>query len=337
MKYRTLGKTGLLVSEVGFGCGNVGGLMIRGNEEEQAGAVKRALELGINYFDTAVRYGDGKSETNLGRVWNQLKPEAFVATKFSINEEDLGDIRGAVQSSLEGSLKRLGLDSVDVLQLHTPIAVERSGSNGRWRVTAAEVLGNNGVADALESMRSQGLIRHSGFTGIGETQALHQVAASDRFDLIQSYYNLLNPSSGIAVPAGFSGQDFRRLIDLAAGRNMGVVVIRVLAGGALGGRTARTGYATPSMGGALVAGSEYRKDEERARRLDFLLDEDISSLPQAAVKFALMHERVSTVLVGYSDIGQLEEAAGCSEKKPIPEESLERLMNLWSTGLRSRR
>ena len=63
MKYRDLGKTGLRLSEIGFGCGNVGGLMIRGTHEEQVKTVERALELGINYFDTAAKYGNGRSET----------------------------------------------------------------------------------------------------------------------------------------------------------------------------------------------------------------------------------------------------------------------------------
>ena len=74
VKYRTLGRTGLEVSEIGFGCGNVGGLMIRGSEQEQIEAVSRALELGINYFDTAPLYGNGQSETNLGKVLTELMP-----------------------------------------------------------------------------------------------------------------------------------------------------------------------------------------------------------------------------------------------------------------------
>ena len=148
--------------------------------------------------------------------------------------------------------------------------------------------------------------------------------------MVQSYYNLLNPSSGIAVPAGFKGYDFRRFIDLAAGHDMGVVIIRVMAGGALGGETARNGYASPDVGGTIVAGSDYDKDERRAAKLDFLLKDDISSLPQAAVKFALSHPGVSTVLVGYSSIDQLEEAAGCPDKKDIAGDAMRRMMDLWA-------
>ena len=331
MKYRTLGRTGLEVSEIGFGCGNVGGLMIRGSHQEQIEAVSRALELGINYFDTAPLYGNGQSETNLGKVLAELKPDVKVATKFSINSEDLADIRGTVESSLETSMKRLGLDSVDVLQLHTQLSLERGGDDRRWSVTVNEVLGNNGIADAMDVVRSQGLVRFTGFTGLGETGALHQVIDSGRFDVMQSYYNLLNPSAGVAVPPGFSDHNFRQLIDRAMDRNMGVVVIRVMAGGALGGEVARTGHAAPTIGGAIAGGADYKDDEARAEKLDFLLSGDITSLPQTAVRFALMHKGVSTVLVGYSNIQQIEEAAGCSGKGPIPEPSMEKLAELWAT------
>jgi len=101
MKYRVLGRTGIRVSEIGFGCGNVGGLMVRGSHEEQVEAVTRALELGIDYFDTAPSYGDGKSETSLGRVLEELSPDVTVATKVRIGVEDLNDILGAVEDSLE--------------------------------------------------------------------------------------------------------------------------------------------------------------------------------------------------------------------------------------------
>ena len=130
MDYRTLGRTGLRVSEIGFGCGNVGGMMVRGPQEEQVRAVGRALELGINYFDTAPSYGDGKSETNLGRVLTELRAEAVVATKVRLGADDIGDVRGAVRRSLEASLRRLGRDWVDILQLHTQVSVERGGDGG---------------------------------------------------------------------------------------------------------------------------------------------------------------------------------------------------------------
>ncbi len=118
MERRTLGRTGLRVSALGFGCGNVGGLMVRGTAADQERAVARALELGINYFDTAPSYGDGESERNLGRVLRTLRPDVFVGTKFRIQPDERGRVAEAVAASLEASLRRLGLERVDLLQLH---------------------------------------------------------------------------------------------------------------------------------------------------------------------------------------------------------------------------
>ena len=113
MEQRVLGRTGASLSVLGFGCGAVGGLMVRGAPADQERAVARALELGINYFDTAAAYGDGASETNLGRVLAKLRPEIFLSTKFTVRPEDRGHIREAVAASLERSLGRLGREQVD--------------------------------------------------------------------------------------------------------------------------------------------------------------------------------------------------------------------------------
>jgi aryl-alcohol dehydrogenase-like predicted oxidoreductase len=199
-------------------------------------------------------------------------------------------------------------------------------------VKVDDVLGRNGIADALDSMRSRGLARFTGFTGLGETAALHQVIDSGRFDVVQAYYSLLNPSAGLDVPVGFAGANFHKLINLAAEKNMGIVNIRVMAGGALGGKPARTGHAAPTVGGAMVAGAEYNMDEARAARLVFLLNDDIASLPRVAIRFALMHPAISTVLVGFSNIGQIEEAAGCSGKNPLSDQVMAHLNNLWSNN-----
>src|SRR3990172_5366045 len=160
MKYRVLGKTGLRVSEIGFGCGNIGGLIIRAPFEERLAAVNRAIELGINYFDTAAAYGNGQSESNLGEVLAAIKTKVTVATKFGINREDMGDIKGAVRRSLEASLQRLKKDSVDILQLHTPVAKE--GGETSRAINVKQVLGTGGVADALDGLRAQGLMRFIG-------------------------------------------------------------------------------------------------------------------------------------------------------------------------------
>ena len=331
MKYRELGKTRLQVSEIGFGCGNVGGLMMRGSYEEQVQAVKRATELGINYFDTSARYGNGLSETNLGRVLQELQPKnVVIATKVGLGFEDLDDVRGDVLQSLNNSLRRLNLESVDVFMLHTQLALTRGGFRPST-LGVDDVLSVGGVADVFDEVKSQGLIRYSGFTGLGETEALHQVVASGRFDVVQVYYNLLNPSAGFAVPDGFVGHDFKLLIDKASEKGMGVAVVRVLAGGALGGNNARQGYAAPMLGSVLVEGADYKADEERTTKLQFLLSSDVKSLPGAGIRFALMNQAVSTVLVGFSNLRQIEDAVSCSEEKPFPGKMVEQLRDLWAT------
>jgi len=332
MEYRVLGRTGIRVSEIGFGCGNVGGLMVRGSRDEQVEAVSRALELGIDYFDTAPSYGDGRSEANLGRVLEELGPDVTVATKVRIGAGDLDDIPGAVERSLEASLKRLKRDSVDVLQLHSRVALERDGEGWSGAIGIGDVLGEGGVADAFDALRSRGLTRFNGFTGIGEAEALHRVVESGRLDVVQAYCNMINPSAGWDVPEGFSGYDFGRLIDKAAGRGMGVAAIRVMAAGAVGGERAREGHATPVVRGPLVPGGEYVDDEAKANSLGFMVSGDVSSLPEAAIRFVLMHTGVSVVLVGLSDLRQIEEAAACSGKGPLPEPSMKRLRASWDHG-----
>src|ERR1700687_3908839 len=104
MQLRVFGRTGMQVSVLGFGCGAVGGFMVRGDAAEQERVVARAIAAGVNYFDTAVQYGDGASEKNLGRVLQLLTPaNLFVGTKVRLPPGDFGRIAAAVTASLEGS------------------------------------------------------------------------------------------------------------------------------------------------------------------------------------------------------------------------------------------
>src|SRR5271157_6153861 len=140
MERRTLGRTGLAVSVLGFGCGAVGGLMVRGNPSDQERAVARAIELGINYFDTAAMYGNGESERNLGRVLKTLKPDIFVGTKVRVPDGERSRIGTAVTASLEASLQRLQLDHVDLFQLHNHIMLDGSGADLTPEIVLGEVV-----------------------------------------------------------------------------------------------------------------------------------------------------------------------------------------------------
>src|SRR5919108_384491 len=136
MRYRDLGATGLSVSVLGFGCGNVGGLLVRGSPAERERAVARGIELGINYFDTASIYGDGLSEQHLGQALRSLRADVLVGTKVRLTTDDLAAIPAAITRSTEASLRRLGMERVDLMQFHNSIAVDRRGT---W-VSSKDVL-----------------------------------------------------------------------------------------------------------------------------------------------------------------------------------------------------
>src|SRR4051812_47932874 len=169
MEMRVFGRTGMRLSVLGFGCGAVGGLMVRGDAADQERTVARAIAAGVNYFDTAVQYGDGESEKNLGRILQKLKPaNAVVGTKVRVPPGDFGRINDAITTSLEGSLARLRLDQVDIFHLHNPITENGGGSS----LSVRQVLDE--VAPAFERLRQQGKIRFLGITAVGDTAALHQ-------------------------------------------------------------------------------------------------------------------------------------------------------------------
>jgi aryl-alcohol dehydrogenase-like predicted oxidoreductase len=318
-----LGRTGLRVSALGFGCGNVGGLMIRSTAGERERAVARALELGINYFDTAAAYGDGQSERNLGAVLKALRVQPYVGTKFRLEPGDLADVAGAVARALEASLGRLGLERVDLFQLHNSLAAARSNR----RLAASDV--EDAVIPALEKLRQAGKLGFYGITALGETSALHGLAATGALYTAQVCYNLLNPSAGLEVPPGFPGHDFRRLLDRLGERQTGAIVIRVLAGGALSGVAARHPVAVETVE-PIASGPDYAADVARAQSLRALVDEGhAASLVEAALRFAIGHPHVSTVLLGYSSLEHLEYAAAAVARGPLPGAALARLQQLW--------
>jgi aryl-alcohol dehydrogenase-like predicted oxidoreductase len=323
MQFRTFGRTGMKVSALGFGCGAVGGIMVRGDPADQERLVARAIDVGVNYFDTAVLYGDGESEKNLGRVLQKLKPSnAIVGTKVRLPPGEPGRVAEAIAISLEGSLKRLHLDQVDIFHLHNPITDEGGGST----LSARQVLDD--VVPAFQRLRQQGKIRFLGISAVGDTAALHQVIDSGAFDSAQVVYNMLNPSAGEKLSKDYPAQDYEKLFDATKSAGVGVVGIRVLAGGALSGTAERHPIASPApepIGSAM----SYDADIDRARRLMPLITEGFAgSLTEAATRFALSHAAMGTILVGMATPQQFEDALAAVEKGPLPQAALERLSAL---------
>ena len=318
MELRLLGRTGLQLSVLGFGCGAVGGLMVRGDPLDQERTIARAIDAGVNYFDTAVQYGNGESEKNLGRVLQRLKPSnVTVGTKVRVPSSDFGGITDAVARSLEGSLARLRLDRVDIFDLHNAI----TETGGGEALSVGQVLGD--VVPAFERLRQQGKTRFLGLTAVGDTAALHQVIDARAFESAQ-----VDPSAAVGLPRNYPAQDYGRLFDHTRAAGVGVVGIRVLAGGALSGSAARHPIASPPpepIGSAM----NYDADVARARRLMPLIEEGFAaSLTEAATRFALSHPAMGVILVGMATPQQFEDALAAAQKGGLPPAAFDRLSAL---------
>lgn len=319
MQKRRLGRTGLEVSVLGYGAGAVGGLFTRGDARDQERAAARAIEAGINYFDTAPVYGNGESERNLGRALRSLKADVVVGTKVRLTAEHRGNVAAAIAQGMEDSLRRMGRDHVDLFQLHNPLAAVDAGDKLQIDIALNE------VAPAMDRLRRAGKTRFIGFSGVGEPAALLKAVDSKLFDTVQVVYNALNPSAGGPMPKGAPGLDYGRLLDRAKAADMGTIVIRALAAGALSGTADRHPLAmqqVPPIGSA----PDFAGDVARARQLEPLLREGVAaSLTELAERFVISHPAVSTMLIGYSTLGHLEEAIAAVEKGPLPAAVLARI------------
>jgi aryl-alcohol dehydrogenase-like predicted oxidoreductase len=173
------------------------------------------------------------------------------------------------------------------------------------------------------------MARFAGFTALGEVDALHEVVASGRFGTVQAYHNLLNPSASRPVASGASRAsmaDYRRLIPAAADRGMGVLNIRVLAAGLIGGRE------PPGRAGmAMSPGSDVESDSRRMALVEDALREEPGTMAQKSIRFALDVHGVSGVLVGFTTTDQVDEAAEAAALPALSESAMARLDALYRT------
>lgn len=327
MKYREIGRTGVRISEIGFGCGNNAVLMVKAPYEEQVKVVRRALDAGITFFDTAFAYGLGKSEENLGRVLKEIGANPGISTKIRLEADCVGDIKAATIHAVKAGLDRLGRERVDFVQLHTRVTCAR-GLGNRFSLTPQDVLGANGVIAGFKAMRDRGKVGFFGFSGLGETRALHELVDSGEFHGFQCYYNLLNPSAGQPMPSNFGAQDYGLILDRAAAKGMGAFIIRVLAAGAL---TADPSAGGGGSGNTLSPGSDYPLDLERTEKVKAALGVSGKDLTQAAIRFALMHPTSAAVLVGFSKVEHIDEAVACSEMPSLNVPQMAKMKKLWES------
>jgi D-threo-aldose 1-dehydrogenase len=319
MRTRPFGRTGLEVSELVFGGGFVGGILIHADDDTKLKALRCGLDGGMNFIDTAASYGDGKSEEALGWLLKEVDAKPYLSTKVRLDLAR-GDLPGQIEASLEQSLKRLDRDSVDLFQLHNPIRPTTSDP----QIGVADVLGDNGVAATFERLRDQGLLRFMGITGLGDPQSIREVIASGRFDSAQIYYNLVNPSAGYDVHQAWSEPDCSGL--LAACREHGVATmnIRVLGAGVIA-TDERHGREMP-----IVQGFSMTAEEARVRAVFGVLGDRYGTRAQTALRFSLANPNLSCIVVGFAEIRHIEEALAGAALGPLPDDALAQLREVYA-------
>lgn len=336
MRYRVVGSTGMKVSEIGFGTGDNAGLLVKGTPQQQLEVVERALELGINYFDTSPDYGKGLAETNIGKAMRALGFRPIIATKVEVMPNELDHVADAVVESVEDSLKRLQVDWVDIVQIHNPPSIVTDTTVPGWlHLGVNQYLGPDGALEGLERLRRDGKVRYFGFANEdADADAVSILLESRAFHHINVWYDLLNPTGGLPKPDGLDIQhDYGQFMDRALELGVGISVIRPLAGGVLTDHAVAGGGRHPLAGGGLTRNADmYQAMVERAKPFAFL-SRPGQKLSEASYRFILQHPAVSSVLGGFSEMAHLEEAAACSGADPLSAEDMARLDMVWRSNV----
>jgi aryl-alcohol dehydrogenase-like predicted oxidoreductase len=284
MEKRRLGRTGMNVSGIGFGAWGIGGTMwIGAQDDESLRALHRAIDQGVNLIDTALVYGEGRSERLVGEVVRARPGEVWVATKVPPKNLEWPARRGApvaevfpadhITRSAEKSLKNLGRERVDLLQLHV------------WR---DEWLDQDGWRDAFMGLKKQGKAR---FLGISindhDPGSALRAVASGLFDTVQVIYNIFDPT-----PAA-------ELYPACLKHDVGVLArVPLDEGGLTGTITPATVFPAGDWRSNYFAGDRKRQVYERTEALRKLLGAEAATLPELALRFCLSHDAVSTVIPG---------------------------------------
>lgn len=327
MRKAILGRTGLEISEIVLGGGVTGGILINADEPTRFAALRRAVMGGINWIDTAPIYGNGASEDTIGRHLSSLTPRPQISTKVRLEAEDMDSIPSAILRSFEASLTRLRLQKVELFQLHNHIGTTLGG---RAPVTVEQVLGPGGVADTFDRLKAHGLIAASGITVAGDTKACIEVIRSGRFDAAQVYYNAINPSAAwTRVPHAWKGQEFCGVVAACFRENMGVLNIRVWAGGALASSRKPEGLFM------MTSGTDLDNEVRCAAAIQKVLGNDYGTPAQTALRFVLGNRDITARVLGISTIPQLEEALEGAARGPLPSAAIAKLEALWANEFRT--
>ncbi len=311
MKYRQLGRTGHMVSELGFGAWGIGAAMwIGARDEISLKALHTAEDRGVNFVDTALAYGDGHSERLVGRFLRERRGVIHVATKIppmngiwpAAAESRLDEVFPShhIFQCTETSLRNLGVDCLDLQQFH--VWNDRWAGHDEWRT-------------AVEKLKKQGKVRHFGIS-LNDNQPENGLLAAETglIDTFQVIYNI------------FEQAPEQKLFPYCRRNNIGVIARVPLDEGALTGRiTASTTFPAGDWRNDYFRGNRKQMVEEHVRRLRFLLHDGVGSLAEAALRFCLSNRDVSTVIVGMRQVEHVEENCRVSDGQPLPAADLQAL------------
>ncbi len=311
MKYRCLGRTGYNISELGFGAWGIGAHMwIGAKDDVSLRALHRAADLGLNFVDTALAYGDGHSEQVLGKFLRERSERVYVATKIppandiwpAPDDAALQEVFPAshVIASTERSLRNLGVDCLDLQQFH--VWNDAWTDQSEWRGT-------------VERLKKEGKVRHFGIS-INDYQPENGLRAAETglIDSFQVIYNI------------FEQMPENTLFPYCRAHNIGVIARVPLDEGSLTGKiTQTTTFPDGDWRNDYFRDDRKREVEERVARLKFLLHGGVETLAEAALRFCLSNRDVTTVIAGMRSVEHVEANCRVSDGRPLPIEDMQAL------------
>jgi aryl-alcohol dehydrogenase-like predicted oxidoreductase len=311
MNYRRLGRTGLEVSEIGYGAWGIGGSQWGGaDDDESIQALHRAIDLGLDFIDTALAYGNGRSERLVGQVVRERSETVHVATKVPPRNRTwpaqagvpLGEVfpPGYVRECAERSLRNLGMDSVDLLQLH---------------VWSDEWTDRDGLMEEVEELRSAGKIRFFGVSiNDHEPASAVRVVEAGAVDTVQVIYNVFDQSPEDELFPACREQD------------VGVIARVPLDEGGLTGRIGPdTEFEGDDFRANYFRGDRSREVQERTTAIAADLGIAMDALAETALRFVLAEPAVSTVIPGMRSLRNVERNVAVSDGGTLPDEQREKL------------
>ena len=308
MRYRALGRTGIEVSEIGYGAWGIGGKQWLGNEDRQSlKALERSFDLGLNFVDTALAYGDGHSEKLVGEAVKAASRKVLVATKIPPKNriwpataqtpiEEVFPYEYIVESTDE-SLRNLNLGQIDLQQFHvwTDAWVNTDG----WR-------------RAIENLKKTGKVRYFGISiSEHEPDTALEALKTGLIDSVQVIYNI------------FDQAPERNLFPLCQQLNVGVLArVPLDEGGLTGTLTAETKFEPTDFRAGYFRGHRKQQIVEHVEALKKDLAGVSGTLPEIALRFCLSHPAVTTVIPGMRRIATVESSCGVSDLGPLPADVL---------------